>query len=65
MDDMYPSTTRSFPNSHDDEESMTIGMAYVPWQKFRKLYEPELGFHRGTVFQELDKPFLGEEAIPQ
>ncbi|MGN0342585.1 MAG: spore coat associated protein CotJA [Roseburia sp.] len=34
-------------------------MAYVPFQNFEKLYELDQGFERGTIFQELDKPFRG------
>jgi hypothetical protein len=35
-------------------------MACVGKQKWRELYEPEHGFCRGTVFSELDLPFMGE-----
>lgn len=38
-------------------------MAYVPFQRWCPTYEPEVGFNRGTMFPELDKPFLGEEAV--
>ncbi|MBQ5321656.1 MAG: spore coat associated protein CotJA [Oscillospiraceae bacterium] len=34
-------------------------MAYVPQQKWQKIYSSEIGFTRGTIFEELDKPFLG------
>ena len=27
--------------------------------------DPVLAFSRGTIFPALDKPFLGEEAVPQ
>ncbi len=40
-----------------------IAMAYVPWQKFHSLYDLEKGFHAGTIFPELDKPFLGRRCI--
>ena len=39
---------------------LSLAMAYVPWQRFRKLYEPDVGFNRGTLFEELDLPFIGE-----
>lgn len=39
-----------------------VGMAYVAMQKWQELYEPEQGFHRGTIFGELDLPFVGEGA---
>ena len=44
----------------DPLENMTIAMAYVPWQQWRQIYEPAKGFHRGTIFKELDKPFVGK-----
>lgn len=40
-------------------------MAYIPFQSWGNVYAPEVGFQRGTLFQVLDKPFLGEEAIPR
>lgn len=40
------------------EEMYPVGMAYVPMQEFTDLYEIEKGFHRGTVFAQLDYPFL-------
>lgn len=36
-----------------------LAMAYVPSQKWEALYEPEQGFHRGTIFRQLDLPFEG------
>ncbi|HIS57243.1 MAG: spore coat associated protein CotJA [Lachnospiraceae bacterium] len=35
-----------------------IGMAYVPRQKFGNLYDWETGFSQGTIFADLDKPFM-------
>lgn len=43
----------------DALEGMPLAMAYVPWQNWRKIYEPEKAFCRGTIFEELDKPFQG------
>ena len=43
----------------DELSGMPIAMAYVPWQKWRALYEVEEGFHCGTIFEELNKPFRG------
>ncbi len=40
-----------------------IGMAYVPWQKFKDIYDLERGLHAGTIFSELEKPFLGRRAF--
>lgn len=36
-----------------------LAMACVPMQRWRQLFEPADGFERGTIFMELDKPFLG------
>lgn len=44
---------------HDMLSEMPLAMAYVPWQKWRRLYEAEKGFQQGTIFEELDKPFRG------
>lgn len=41
-----------------------VGMAYVPYQMWEKTYDSNIGFARGTVFPSLDKPFIGEEAVP-
>ena len=41
-----------------------VGMAYVPYQMWEKIYDSNIGFARGTVFPSLDKPFIGEEAVP-
>ena len=40
-----------------------VGMAYVPYQKWKNVYEPSVALVRGTVFEDLDKPFLGEKAV--
>jgi hypothetical protein len=40
-------------------ESWPVAMAYVPWQSFREVYEPEAAFQAGTIFSDLDLPFLG------
>lgn len=36
-----------------------VGMAYVPMQRWRDIYEQEKALSRGTIFAELDMPFLG------
>ena len=37
-----------------------LGMVYAPLQAFHGLYDLETALHRGTIFRELDLPFLGE-----
>lgn len=36
----------------------SLAMVYAPCQEFTELYEAEEGFSRGTIFSQLDKPFL-------
>lgn len=40
-------------------DQLPVTMAYVPWTKWRNIYEAEKGLRRGTIFQDLDKPFRG------
>ena len=37
-----------------------LGMVYAPMQHFRNLYDRETALKQGTIFRELDLPFLGE-----
>lgn len=39
--------------------NMPIGMCYVPWQKWGRVYDACSALERGTLFPDLDKPFLG------
>ena len=49
-----PETT---PSCKDD---MVLAMAYVPWQEWKNLYSAEKAFCKGTIFEDLDKPFSGK-----
>lgn len=42
---------------------LPLAMAYVPMQKWRKIYKNEVALERGTIFKELDLPFLGDRRI--
>lgn len=44
---------------HEPLNGLAIAMAYVPWQEWKKLYPVEKALCRGTIFEELDKPFMG------
>lgn len=45
-------------------DKFPIAMAYVPWQKFDKMYDDlEKGYCNGTVFPELNKPFTGRRCV--
>lgn len=41
------------------QQTMMPGMAYVPWQIWQQPYDYEKGFEVGTIFPDLDLPFLG------
>lgn len=41
----------------DHSEHMVLAMAYVPWQQWQNIFDADKGFHCGTIFQELHKPF--------
>lgn len=41
------------------KEHLPIAMAYVPRQVWRDIYDSGKGIMRGTIFAELDKPFMG------
>lgn len=40
-----------------------VAMAYVPWQYFHEVYEPDQALRCGTIFPELNKPFLGKRGV--
>ena len=44
-----------------------LAMMYSPTQEWRNLYDNEMGLSRGTIFKELDLPFMatwGESSAP-
>lgn len=49
------------PELHHDENlaDLPLAMAYVPIQKWKQPYEINEGLSKGTIFQDLYKPFLG------
>ena len=54
QDYMYDNQIDKFP----------VAMAYVPWQRFDKLYDDlEKAYCYGTVFPELNKPFTGRRCV--
>lgn len=51
-------------SSKEQIDNFPIGMAYVPWQKFDKIYDNlEEAFKYGTIFPELNKPFTGRRGV--
>ncbi len=50
-------------NPQDCMQNKALAMAYIPWQKWDTVYKEEVALERGTIFPELDLPFLGEEVM--
>jgi len=42
-------------------ELRPLAMAYIPMQKWGTIYDPAKGLKQGTIFPDLDFPFLGRE----
>lgn len=38
-----------------------LAMAYAPLQIWREVYDPEIGLAHGTLFSELNLPFMGDQ----
>ncbi len=49
--------------SREALQSMPLAMAYVPWQFWGQTYELEKALQCGTIFPELNKPFLGKRGV--
>lgn len=48
------------PEAAYRKTDFVAGMAYVPWQYFDTVYETDKALEIGTIFPELNKPFLAE-----
>lgn len=46
------------PEAAYRKTDFAVAMAYVPWQYFNKVYETDKALEVGTIFPELDMPFL-------
>lgn len=48
-------------HSRDDwsMENFALAMAYVPIQQFKNIYELDEALSCGTIFSDLNKPFMG------
>lgn len=42
---------------------MAVGMTYVPWQHWGKQYDYADALHCGTIFPELNYPFMGRKVV--
>lgn len=52
------SMNQSMNCSMEKIDQYPIAMAYVPWQKYGDTFDLETGFRIGTIFPELDQPFM-------
>lgn len=48
-------------NNSDLKQTCYLAIANIPMQNWNGTYEVEKAFQRGTIFPELDLPFLGKE----
>ncbi len=60
----YPTPTRDLPSCDGGKgewglKGYPLAMVYTPIQEFDNLYELDKGFNAGTIFSELDLPFMG------
>lgn len=47
-------------NFNKDFDRFPVAMAYVPWQRLTNIYEDlNEALENGTIFPELNKPFMG------
>lgn len=40
-------------------DNKAVAMAYVPWQRWNEVYSIDKALDCGTLFPELNKPFMG------
>lgn len=45
---------------YENIDQFPVAMAYVPWQQWQQVYSVETAINRGTIFPDLDKPFIME-----
>ena len=48
----------SYPCGENGVEGRSLAMVYAPLQAWRNAYDPGTALHRGTLFRELDMPFM-------
>jgi len=60
-DHRMPDHHDRMPMHGDPLAGLPLAMAYVPWQCWGETYKPAEALCRGTIFPELDLPFLGGE----
>ena len=48
----------SLADRKDSMWGMALAMPYVPWQRMGQTYDPDRALQVGTIFENLDLPFL-------
>jgi len=60
MNSMDTSNSNLYSSPDFMPKNPVLGMAYVPFQSLGEMYDAEQGFENGTLFPELNKPFLAK-----
>lgn len=55
--------TQSGPGFVMNYNLLALAMGFVPDQIWQNIYNDDVALARGTIFADLDKPFIGEEAV--
>ncbi|WP_434310951.1 spore coat associated protein CotJA [Hominifimenecus sp. rT4P-3] len=50
--------TPEMPVLPDCIDSFPVGMTYVPWQRWQNIYDVDHALMVGTIFQDLDYPWM-------
>lgn len=61
----YRNQNASCPERYREDplRGLALAIAYVPWQRWNQTYDLEKALQCGTIFPELDKPFLGKRGV--
>lgn len=54
-----PTGVRAAAAAGDNLAALPLAMAYVPIQQWTQTYDTGVALMRGTIFPELDLPFMG------
>ncbi len=58
-----PQVAQSGPGYVLNYNLLALAMGFVPDQVWQNIYQDDVALARGTIFADLDKPFIGEEAV--
>ncbi|MFV0344464.1 MAG: spore coat associated protein CotJA [Anaerocolumna sp.] len=55
------SNAHDYCDKHEEKciDKLPLAMAYVPFQKWKNIYDVSTGLQTGTIFQDLNLPFYG------